>query len=104
MGGKDVVSEEVVIGGSQPVGQRRLFQITDAVHLQRDPVAAARHMLGGDGVGGVGVIQQRRREERRHVDRGKDQQEQRPGSHWSEAKGILGRRLEGESEVIRHGC
>ena len=38
------------------------------------------------------------------MDRGKDQQQQRPGSHWSEVKGILGRRLERKSEVIRHGC
>ena len=72
--------------------------------LQGDPVAAARHMLGSAGMGGVGVIQQRGREERRHVDRGEDQQQQRPGSHRREAKGILGRRLEGKSEVIRHGC
>ena len=104
MRGKDVVSEEVIIGGGQPIGQRRLFQVTDAVHLQCDPVAAERHMLGGDGVSGIRVIQQRRREERGHMDRRKDQQEQRPGSRWSETKGILGRRLEGESEVIRHGC
>ena len=35
MGSKYVVSEEVVIGGSQPVRQRRLFQVADAVHLAR---------------------------------------------------------------------
>jgi hypothetical protein len=104
MGRKYVVSEEVIIGGSQPIRQWRLLQIADAVHAQRYPVAAARHMLGSVGVRGVGVIQQRRREERRHVDGGKDQKQQRPGSRWSKAKGILGRRLEGKSEVIRHGC
>ena len=47
MGGEYVVSEEVVIGGGQPIRQRRFFQVADAIHFQRDPVAAARHMLGG---------------------------------------------------------
>ena len=104
MGGKDVISEEVVIGSGQPIRQRRLFQIADAIYFQRDPVAALRHVLGGGGVGGIGVIQQRRRKKRGHMDGCEDQQQQRPGSHWREAKGILGGRLEGKSEVIRHGC
>ncbi len=71
--------------------------------FKSDPVATARHMLGSAGVGGVGVVQQRRSKERRHVNCGEDQQQQRPGSHGREDKGILGRGLEGKSEVIRHG-
>ncbi len=34
MGGKYVVSEEVIIGGGQPIRQRRLFQVADAIHFQ----------------------------------------------------------------------
>jgi hypothetical protein len=56
MGGKYVVSEEVVIRGGQPIGERWLFQVADSIYFQRDPVAAERHMLGGAGVGSVGVI------------------------------------------------
>ena len=82
MGGEYVESEEVVIGGGQPIGQRRLFQVADAIHLQGDPVAAARHLTGRRGMGGIRVIQQGGRKERRHVHRGENQQQQRPGSHW----------------------
>jgi hypothetical protein len=59
--------------------------------------------LGGRGVVGIGVIQQRGRKERRHMDCGKNQQQKGPGTHWGEDWSILGRRLEGEGEVIRHG-
>ena len=58
MGGEDVVAEEVIVDGDEPVGQRRLFEITDAVDVQRDPVAADGHVLGGIGVRGVGVVEQ----------------------------------------------
>ena len=103
MGGEYIESEEVVIGGGQPIGQRRLFQVTDAVHFQRNPVTAAGHILGSSRVGSICIIQQRRREERRHMHRGENQQQQRPGSHRRQGKAILGGRLEGKSEVIRHG-
>ncbi len=45
--------------GGDPVGQRRLFEIADAVDVQRHPVAGLEHGLRGLGVGGVGVVQQR---------------------------------------------
>jgi hypothetical protein len=37
------------------------------------------------------------------MDGDEDQQQQRPGTHRGEDWSILGRRLEGEGEVIRHG-
>ena len=103
MGREYVESEDAVIGGGQPIRQRRLLQVTDAIHFQCHPVSAASHILGSSGVGGICVIQQRGRPERRHVHRGEDQQQQRPGSHRREGKAIFGRHLEGKSEVIRHG-
>ena len=80
MRGEDVIAEDMVVDGGEPVGKRRLFQIADAVDLQRDPVAGERHVLRGIGVGGVGIIQQRRREERRKIDGEPDQQQDRPGA------------------------
>ena len=103
MGGEYVESEEAVVGGSQPIWQRRLFQVANAIHFQRDPVAGARHRLRGGRMVGIGVIQQRGRKERRYMDGGENQQQQRPGTHWGEDWSILGRRLKGEGEVIRHG-
>ena len=103
MGGEYVESEEVIVGGSQPIWQRWLFQVTNAIHFQGDPVAGVRHRLGGNRVVGVGVIQQWGSKECRHMDGGENQQQQRPGTHWGEDWSILGRRLEGEGEVIRHG-
>ena len=76
MGGEYIESEDAIIGRSQPIRKRRLFQVTDAIHFQGDPVAAAGHILGGSRVGSVGVIQQGRSEERRHMDRGEHQQQQ----------------------------
>ena len=104
MGREYVESEEAVIGGGQPIRQRRFFQIADAIHFQRHQVSAASHILGSSGVSGICVIQQGGRPERRHMHRGEDQQQQRPGSHRREGKAIFGRHLEGKSEVIRHGC
>ena len=60
MGREYVESEEVVVGGGQPIRQRRFFQIADAIHFQGDPVAAARHILGSS----------RREWHRRHPARG----------------------------------
>ncbi len=56
-------SEEAEADGDQPVGQRGLFEVADAVDVERDPVAALEHVAGGVGVGGVGVVEQRRGEE-----------------------------------------
>ena len=84
MGGEYIESEEAVVGRRQPVRQRWLFQITDAIHFQRDPVAGARHGLRGVRVVGVGVIQQRGRKECCKMDGGEDQEQQRPGTHRGE--------------------
>ena len=75
MGGKDVVAEQMVIGSGQPIRQRRLLQVADAIHLERDPVAALCHMLRGGGVGGVGVVEQRRREQGGEMHGNEDQQQ-----------------------------
>ena len=80
MGSKDVVAKEPVIDRHQPVGQRRLLQIANAIDLEGDPVAGERHMLGCAGMVGIGVIQQRRGEKGGQVNRGEDQQQQCPGS------------------------
>ena len=45
--GKCILSKELIEAGFKPVGKRRLFKIANAVDLQRDPVAALRHMLRG---------------------------------------------------------
>ena len=46
------------LSGDQPVGQRRLFEVADAVDVEGDPVAGVEHVAGGVGVGGVGVVEQ----------------------------------------------
>ena len=103
MGGKDIVTEEMVVNRNQPVGQGWFFQVADAIHLQSHPVAAVRHVLGGGSMVGIGIVEQGWGEERRHMHRGKDQQQKGPGSPGRKTEGILGRRLEGKCEVVRHG-
>ena len=103
MGSEYVESEDAVVGSRQPVRQGWLFQIANAIHFQCDPVAGARHGLRGGRVVGIGVIQQWGRKERCYMDRDKDQEQQCPGTHRGEDWSILGRRLKGEGEVIRHG-
>ena len=58
MGGEDVVAEEVIVDGDHPVGERRFFEVANAVHVHRDPVSAGGDVLGGLGVGRVGVVEQ----------------------------------------------
>jgi len=55
--GEDVVSEDVVVDGREPVRQRRLFKIADAVDAEGDPVSADGHVLGRVGMCGVGVVE-----------------------------------------------
>jgi hypothetical protein len=60
-------AEDFIAGCHAPVQQRSLFQITHAVDIQRGPIVADKHLAGGFGVDGVGVIQQRRREQAGNV-------------------------------------
>ena len=62
MSGEGVEAEDAEAEGDEPVGERRLFEIADAVDVQGDEVAGESHVAGGVGVGGVGVVEQRRGE------------------------------------------
>ena len=50
-------------GGHRPVEERRLFEVADAVGVERDVVVAEEHLAGDFGVDGVGVVEQRGAEE-----------------------------------------
>ncbi len=63
-GGGGVDAEELETGGHAPVEQRRFFEVADAVRVERDPVAADEHLAGDLGVDRVGVVEQRRRQQR----------------------------------------
>lgn len=63
MGAEGVEAEEAIADGDEPVGERRFFEIADAVDVEGDPIAGEGHVTGGAGVRGVGVIEQRRGEE-----------------------------------------
>ena len=52
--------EEAEAYGGDPVGERGLFEVADAVHVEGDPVAGGEHGLGGLGVGGVCVVEEGR--------------------------------------------
>ena len=78
MRGEDVVAEEPVIDGHDPVGKRRLFEIADAVDIERDPVAAECNVFGDLRVGGVGVVEQGWSKQRRHIDGQEDGGQQNP--------------------------
>ncbi len=82
MGGEGVEAEDAEADGDDPVGQRSFFEIADAVDAQGDPVAGESHLAGGVGVGGVGVVEQGRGEERGEED---DQPEAERGwrRRWS---------------------
>ena len=78
VGGKDVLAEDAIERGVEPVGQRRFLQVADAVDLQRHPVAALGHVLRGLGMAGVGVVQQGRRKQRGKLHGGEDHRQKRP--------------------------
>jgi hypothetical protein len=61
--GEGVEAEEAKAEGDEPVGERRFFEVTDAVNAEGDEVAGDGHVAGGAGVSGVGVVEQRRSEE-----------------------------------------
>ena len=62
MGGEGSESKEAEADCIKPIGQRGLFKIADAVDLERDPVSARQDVARGVGVGGIGVVEERRRE------------------------------------------
>ena len=66
--GEGVLAEDAVQSGVEPIGQRRLLKIADAVDFHGDPVAAFGHVLRDLRVGGVDVVEQRRSEERSELD------------------------------------
>ncbi len=64
VGGEHVLAEDPVGDGIEPVGQRRLFEVADAIELHGYPVAAFVHVLGDLGMRGIDVVEQRRSKER----------------------------------------
>jgi hypothetical protein len=68
MRGEGVEAEDAEAEGDEPVGEWCLLEVTDAVDLEGDEIAAEGHVAGGVGVGGVGVVEQRRGEERGEED------------------------------------
>jgi hypothetical protein len=101
MSGEHVVAEEVIVDGDDPVGQRRLFEIADAVDVHRDPVVAGGDVLGGLSVSGVGVVEKRGREKRGEINGNEKQKQQGPGA----PRGRVKRRLyRGSGRLLfRHG-
>jgi len=81
MGGKGIFAKDQVRSSHDPVGQRRLFDIADAVDFSRDPIAALGKVLRGLGVGGVHIVHQRRRKQGGKLHSDKDGCEKQPGSH-----------------------
>src|ERR1700730_4045552 len=59
MCGEGVEAEEAEAEGDEPVGERRFFEIADAVDSESDEVAGEGHVTGGAGMRGVGVVEQR---------------------------------------------
>ncbi|GGG65786.1 hypothetical protein GCM10011585_04380 [Edaphobacter dinghuensis] len=57
-------TEELEAGGDAPIEQGRFFEIADTVGVERDPVVADEHLAGYLGVDRIGVIEQRRRQQR----------------------------------------
>jgi hypothetical protein len=68
MRGEGVEAEETEAEGDEPVGERRFFEVADAVDVEGDEVAGERHVAGGVGVGAIGVVEQRGGEERGEED------------------------------------
>ena len=79
VGGEDVVAEDAVVEGDDPVGERGFFEIADAVDVEGDPISSLGDVFGDLGVGGVSVVEERRREERGDVDGDEDRDEKHPG-------------------------
>ena len=90
MSGKNILAEDGVKRGVEPVGKRRLFEVADAVDLHGDPIAAFVHVLRDLGVGSIYVVEQGRGEKRGDLDTQKNGHEKRPRC---EGGGRLRRRL-----------
>ena len=61
--GPVVHAENFVADAHAPIQQRRFFQIANAIDVERGPVVTGDHLARRFGVNGVGVIEQRRREQ-----------------------------------------
>ena len=56
--GEGVVAEEFEADGDEPVGQRGLFEVSDAIDVEGNEVAGGGHGACGLRVGGIRVIEQ----------------------------------------------
>ncbi len=80
MRGEGIFAEDLVTGGNYPIGQRGLLDVADAVDLRGDQVAGIDHVLGGLGMGGVNIVEQRGRKEGCKLHGGKDGCQKQPDS------------------------
>ena len=71
-------ARDFVDRGHDPVGQRRLLNVADAVDVRRNPVAGIGNVLSGLGVRGVHVVEQRRGPKRSKINRSKKRGKQQP--------------------------
>ena len=88
MGGKGVLSEDLVTCCNDPKGQRGFFDVADAVDLWGDEVAGFGHVLRDLGVAGVGIVEERGRKERGKVHSHKNGRQEQPNSH--RGRGLAG--------------
>ena len=91
--GEDVIAEDVIVDGGEPVGKRRLFQIADAIDLQASPnrrraPCAARHWHA----------RRRRRPAMAARKARQNGRRTRPGAGWSRRGGWKG------SAQVQHRC
>jgi len=63
VGGESVEAEDAEAEGVEPVGEGRFLEVADAVDVEGDEISGEGHVAGSVGVGGVGVVEQRRGEE-----------------------------------------
>ncbi len=78
----------------EPVGEGGLFEVADAVDVEGDEVSGEGHVAGGVGVGGVGVVEEGRGEERGEED---DDPEAGEDEEGGGAAGGVGGQRAGES-------
>jgi hypothetical protein len=107
VGGEGVEAEESKAEGDEPVGKRSFFEIADAVDAKGDEVAGKGHVTGGAGVGGVGVVEQRWREECGKEDDQPETAEDEESGGASRGSGVQGRRTFGgsfEEGLVNHGA
>ncbi len=83
MSGEGVEAEESEGDGVEPVGQRGLFEVTDTVDVEGDPITGQGHVARCAGVGAIGVVEQGRGEEGGEEDDDPEAAEQ--GNGWRTA-------------------